>query len=131
MGTRSLTFVYTEDNKKIICMYRQYDGYPTDHGAELAEFLKDMVVVKGFNDSTPTKAANGMECLAAQLVAHFKTGIGGIYLYPVTVKDADQEYEYHIYKDNLIIKEGFPPRFKKIYDGPWASDNLTQLILKG
>ena len=38
MGTRSLTFVYDEQ-EAIINMYRQYDGYPTGHGAELAEFL--------------------------------------------------------------------------------------------
>ena len=38
MGTRSLTFVY-EGEKPIVNMYRQFDGYPSGHGAELAEFL--------------------------------------------------------------------------------------------
>ena len=32
MGTRSLTFVYDEDGKKLINMYRQYDGYPSGRG---------------------------------------------------------------------------------------------------
>jgi hypothetical protein len=38
MGTRSLTFVY-EENKPVVNMYRQYDGYIEGHGRELAEFL--------------------------------------------------------------------------------------------
>jgi len=39
MGTRSLTYVY--DNKEpLVCMYRQFDGYPSGHGKELAEFEK-------------------------------------------------------------------------------------------
>ena len=44
MGTRSLTYIeesYGENRKKkqnILCMYRQYDGYISGHGAELAEF---------------------------------------------------------------------------------------------
>ena len=55
MGTRSLTtFIETyterETGKKIknevVTMYRQYDGYPTGHGIELAEFLADGEVVK-------------------------------------------------------------------------------------
>ena len=38
MGTRSLTFVY-EDKTPILNMYRQFDGYPSGHGQELADFL--------------------------------------------------------------------------------------------
>ena len=37
MGTRSLTFVYDENNTPVLNMYRQFDGYPSGHGAELAE----------------------------------------------------------------------------------------------
>ena len=42
MGTRSLTFVKEQNGRKVstyVCMYRQYDGYPSGHGLELAEFL--------------------------------------------------------------------------------------------
>jgi len=46
MGTRSLTFVYDEQDV-IINMYRQYDGYPTGHGAELAEFLGQFRMTNG------------------------------------------------------------------------------------
>ena len=84
MGTRSLTFVYTdhygsdESPTPIINMYRQFDGYPTGHGAELATFLNSFdAVVNGIPFGDKRKIANGMGCIAAQLVAHFKTGVGG------------------------------------------------------
>ncbi len=49
MGTRALTFVY-EGETPIINLYRQYDGYPAGHGAELAEFLEGYTVVNGFGE---------------------------------------------------------------------------------
>ena len=98
MGTRSLTFVYDEQDV-IINMYRQYDGYPTGHGLELAEFLAQFTMVNGLGVNEDRKVANGMGCLAAQLVAHFKVGAGGFYLYPATAVDCGQDYEYHVYQD--------------------------------
>ena len=99
MGTRSLTFVYDEQDV-IINMYRQYDGYPSGHGAELAEFLGGFeAITNGIRVGDERKIANGMGCLAAQLVANFKVGAGQFYLYPATAVDCGQDYEYHIYKD--------------------------------
>ena len=81
MGTRSITVVYDEYNDKpVVCMYRQFDGYPSGHGRELAEILKDRVIVNGFGLNEKTKVSNGMGCLAATIVASFKTEIGGFYL---------------------------------------------------
>ena len=77
-------------------MYRQYDGYLIGHGIELAEFLQDFTVVNGYNSLTPARSANGIPCLAAQLVAHFKDGIGNIYLYPTSTKDVGEEFIYTI-----------------------------------
>jgi hypothetical protein len=104
MGTRSLTFVYEESKsgekpEAIINMYRQFDGYPTGHGAELAEFLNSGRVVNGL---ALTKTAeefvfNGMGCLAASLIANFKQSPGGFYIHPVSQVDCGQDYEYHIY----------------------------------
>ena len=34
MGTRSLTFVYDDSDRRIIKMYAQYDGYPSGHGRD-------------------------------------------------------------------------------------------------
>ncbi len=101
MGTRALTFVY-EGETPIINLYRQYDGYPAGHGAELAEFLEGYTVVNGFGEKR-SKLANGMGCLAAQMVAHFKTEVGQFYLHSPEQKDCGQDFEYHVYsKDNEL-----------------------------
>ena len=105
MGTRSLTFIHDGDNAKpFVCMYRQMDGYPSGHGKGLAEFLKPIRMVNGLGGDSE-HVANGAGCLAAQMVAHFKDGPGGIYLYAPTSKDCDQDYEYHVYaSDDIGIK---------------------------
>lgn len=100
MGTRSLTFVYEkygEVQKPVVNMYRQFDGYPTGHGAELAEFLSSGTMVNGLGVGSKTLQFNGMGCLAAQMVAHFKESPGGFYIHPTDITDCGQDYEYHIY----------------------------------
>ena len=113
MGTRSLTYIEDQyedfNDNNIICMYRQYDGYLSGHGKELAEFLQDFTVVNGYNMHTAARSANGMSCLAAQLVAHFKDGIGNIYLYPTNTSDVGEEFIYTISlidnKLNIEVKD--------------------------
>jgi hypothetical protein len=105
MGTRALTFVYQGDTP-IINMYRQFDGYPTGHGKELADFLAPFTMVKGLNKRQPQMVANGMGCLAAQLIAHFKDGAGGFYIHPVTDTECGQDYEYHVYQSTEVMPFG-------------------------
>ena len=99
MGTRCLTFVYDGDlaEPAIINMYRQYDGYPSGHGAELARFLDRGRLINGLTGRDP-HLFNGMGCLAAQMVAHFKQEPGGFYIHPVTDTECGQDYEYHVYQ---------------------------------
>jgi len=109
MGTRSLTFVYTEHNEPIMNMYRQYDGYPTGHGAELAEFLLNC-------------NHNGMSCLAASMLSAFKESLGSIYIYPIDSTDCNQEYEYHVYENRVEVYEiNFYGSSEKtsIFSGSW------------
>jgi hypothetical protein len=113
MGTRSLTFVYDGD-KPIINMYRQFDGYPSGHGSELADFLKGFKIVNGYGEVKP-KIANGMGCLAAQLIANFKQSVGGFYIHAVTDTDCWQDYEYHVYEDKLVVKNPT----EVIFSGTW------------
>ena len=135
MGTRSLTYIEEsyetcvadeennnevhETKQNILCMYRQYDGYLSGHGAELAEFLQDFTVVNGYNSGTPKRAANGMGCLAAQLIAHFKDGIGNIYIHEPNDSDCGEEYTYTIYeKDGKVRVRAYDVWAKKIiFDG--------------
>lgn len=99
MGTRSLTKVIevwqftAEDGKEkrrrntLVNIYRQFDGYPTGLGLELAQFLSG----QGGQNS------NGTQDLAALTVWHMKEGQwGNVYLYPYRAKDVGEEWEYHI-----------------------------------
>jgi hypothetical protein len=104
MGTRALTFVYSENNKPLVNLYRQYDGYPSGHGAELAEFLDGFKMVNGIGKGTPTRTANGMGCLAAQVVAHFKDSVGGFYIHSVESTECGQDYEYHVYTKDRELR---------------------------
>jgi hypothetical protein len=123
MGTRCLTFVYdgvyVEGEKPILNMYRQMDGYPTCHGAELAEFLNSFKAITNGISSADRgrKTANGMGCLAAQLIGEFKQEVGGIYIYPIDSNDCWQEYEYHIWEDKVEVRN---PR-DVIFSGNWKS----------
>lgn len=123
MGTRALTFVYNEHNEVILNLYRQYDGYIEGHGRELAEFLAGKTLVNGFGKES-TSLANGMGCLAASLVAHFKETVGGFYIHSVTSTDCGQDYEYHVYKDRVkVLGPGsiFNPGVNaNLFEGSWA-----------
>ena len=119
MGTRSLTFVYDSsglngESEPIMCIYRQYDGYPSCHGHELAQFLNSKTLVNGYGEQNSFEA-NGMGCLAAQLIVQLKHGVGGIYIYPVSSTDCFQDYEYHVYEDKVVVKD--PTAV--IFEGTW------------
>ena len=91
MGTRSTTTVLS-NGQPLVNMYRQMDGYPSGHGTDLYDFLKDIKMVNGIGGDTEN-IANGAGCLAAQLVELFKRGPGGIYLVPL---GQEEEYNYFI-----------------------------------
>ena len=90
-----------------MCLYRQYDGYPEGHGKDLAEIL----------NSTDN---NGMECLSASIVAKLKTGMYNVYLYSSDTDDAGQDYEYHIYKDRVVIFNYPFEMDKPLFEGTYA-----------
>ena len=129
MGTRCLTFVYddssTDDGsaEAIMCIYRQYDGYPSGHGHELAQFLNSKTIVNGYGEQNSMEA-NGMSCLAAQLVVQLKHGVGGIYIYaPMVGRDHWQDYEYHVYETKVIVKSCATVydsgHYQVIFEGTW------------
>jgi hypothetical protein len=126
MGTRSLTYVFSERGdgsvKPILCMYRQFDGYPEGHGQELAAFLLPFEMVNGIpvgKEVAIGKVANGMGCLAAQLVKHFKIGVGGFYLQPGEPgQDCGQEYEYHVHEDSVVVFTSYNDS-KQMFKGTW------------
>ncbi len=120
MGTRSLTRIYDEHGNVLACMYRQYDGYPAGHGNELAEFLAPLSIVNGLG-SRDARVDNGMDCLAAQIVAFFKMRKhdrekgwvmssvptpGDIYLMTPNTKDVGEEWLYEVRAGKLTETRG-------------------------
>ena len=123
MGTRCLTFVY-DKKLPILNLYRQFDGYPSGHGQELGEFLKGLQITNGIAKETKGKrTANGMGCLAMQLVAHFKNSIGGFYIHSIESKDCGQDYEYHISDNSITVIQNCNDKI--IYQGNWKNFSKT------
>jgi hypothetical protein len=121
MGTRSLTYVY-DGESPVVCMYRQFDGYPEGHGREVASFLEELTVVNGLAMDETRRVANGMGCLAAQLVASFKGQAGGFYLHsPILGREDWQDYEYHIFEDKVKVYSGTYTESGEnvIFEGSW------------
>ena len=120
MGTRSLTYVY-DGETPIMCMYRQFDGYPEGHGQELADFLNQLTVGNGIPEyGNLFTFANGMGDLAAQMLVFFKKTPGGFYIHPIDFnQDCWQEYEYHVFENRLVVKNPT----EVIFDGSWKDFN--------
>jgi hypothetical protein len=123
MGTRSTIKIHNggKNSDVLVTLYKQFDGYFDGLGEELKSFLEDIHLVNGFSMNEKRKIANGMGCLAAQLIVHFKQGVGGVY---VTTEGDSQEYNYQIYeKDGKIICEGEGHgEHKWILNGPPIED---------
>ena len=119
MGIRSTTKIIDERGITLVNIYRQYDGDLDGHGQELAKFLQGKEMINGINGQSMAQAANGMGCLAAQIVAHFKVGIGGFYLespnatedFDYEVKLVKGELEITVREDGDAIFKGSPSEF--------------------
>lgn len=103
MGTHALTRVFNSNGQILLVMHRQYDGYIHGHGVQLAEFLTMGPIVNGFANKDE-KVFNGMECLAAALVAHLKKSVGNHYIEPANAEESGYEYIYNIYQNRIQIK---------------------------
>ena len=107
MATRGLIrFAKSEDgvtfnehpgvDKVHVEIYNHYDSYPEGLGVNLSKFLNEFKVVNGLGDRN-ARVANGMGCLAAQLVADMKTEPGQVYLYKPNEDIGWAEYVYYIW----------------------------------
>ena len=94
MGTRSITRI-RQDNKVLVAIYRQFDGYFSGHGKDIYDLLNEKEIVNGMRlDADKNKIYNGPGCLAASIVAALKKGPGGVYI--VSPDAEDEEYVYEI-----------------------------------
>lgn len=124
MGTRHLTILHDSfaGNEEICVLYGQYDGYPTGHGNDLAKFLGSFVEITNGIADRKIKTANGGQCLAAQVIAEFKKGVGAFYLHPKGTRDCGEEYRYHVIPSvgrpiRLKVESGYGESWETIFDG--------------
>lgn len=107
MGTRARVNIF-EGNSVLVSIYRQFDGYPDGLGQEIADFAAKMVIVNGIPVGDPEmvagKAANGIGCFAAQLIARLKCdSIGSVYVRNTDADSHGEEYSYNLHeKDGKI-----------------------------
>ena len=96
MGTRAITTIKNAENKTLVVLYRQSDGYQDCHGKELKDFLSGIKLVNGIRAYSES-IANGMGCWAAQLIAKVKDKVGLFYIYPEGEVDKWVDFSYTIY----------------------------------
>lgn len=120
MGTRSTTLILDESNQPILNMYRQFDGYAKGHGKDMADYLKGMTVINGIGGGDNTKNANGMGCLALQLVCHFKKKIGNFYANNLASEKEGYHYTVYLKGDEESVKLHMKLECGKevLFDGP-------------
>lgn len=99
MGTRARVNVF-DGNEILVSIYRQFDGYPSGLGQEVAAFADKMRITNGISGD-PTGTANGMGCFAAQLVKHLKEKVGNVYIRSTDQASHGEEFSY-----NLREKDG-------------------------
>ena len=104
-ATREEGVSFSEHPERVeVQVYKHYDGYPSGHPVELAEFLKGFKILNGVPYPEPDRVANGLGCLAAQYVAAFKMKAGDLYVEsPNTERDWIEYITYVWGTDNKDI----------------------------
>jgi hypothetical protein len=125
MGTRSLTHFKDYDGTIIATMYRQFDGYPEGHGADLVRLLGNRRLVDGIPLGEETGVVNGIGCAASLVVAGLKQGMkaGNIYLVAPGTSGMWEQYVYTVYPAQKGPEQNGPDHLRlKVghYDGPLA-----------
>lgn len=127
MGTRALIHI-KEEGKTLVTIYRQYDGYPTGLGLDIAHILQGSSLVNGYetNDEAPTKF-NGVGCMAAFLISKLKQKIGNVYIYPIDSQNVGEEFTYTLseYKGRPHLK--IRPNFKNSHASSFDLSDMGTL----
>ena len=119
LARREEGVTFSEHTDKIHTqIYHHYDGYPEYLGVTLANYLSDISVVNGLSgtfgveekNNVNKPEANGLGCLAAQLVCHLKLvnagcdqngklniPAGNVYLDAPGTKRGDLDYIYYVW----------------------------------
>jgi len=103
MSTRSLTYIHEMTDQyltgeNLVCVfYRHSDGYPSGHGQDLADWLKDKKLTNGvqFGEDRSNKF-NRAGTMAVKLVNHIQD-ISGAEIIFGDHFDKGQDHDYHVY----------------------------------
>ena len=96
-ATREEGVSFSEHPKRVeVQVYKHFDGYPSGHPVELAEFLSEFKIVNGLGQDT-NKVANGLTCLATQYIAAFKMVPGDLYVENPDTQHGDIEYITYVW----------------------------------
>jgi hypothetical protein len=89
MEARALVRIYHNTGEQIVNIYKSHEGYPRVFGVKIANYLKET-------------SLRDMSQVASGLFMYLQRYGGGIYLYPLSYTDLDQDYVYHIHADKQI-----------------------------
>ena len=96
-ATREEGVSFSEHPKRVeVQVYKHFDGYPSGHPVELAEFLSEFSIVNGLGQDT-NKVANGLGCLVTQYIAAFKMKPGDLYVENSDTEHGDIEYITYVW----------------------------------
>ena len=107
MGTRATIHIAKREEgvsfseipkKKLVSIYKQYDGYPEGLGVTIANYLDDKKIVNGIGVDRSI-VFNGLGCLAASLIAELKEEAGNVYIDNPDCPHGWLDYEYVIWGD--------------------------------
>jgi hypothetical protein len=116
MGTRSTITINDENGKPLVNLYQQFDGYLSGVGADLKQAFGHTKIINGFGiHQQAGDYANGMGCLAAQIVAKFKPGLGGAYIVPV---GQCEEFNYTLSEENGLVMVSVTSYDGVLFEGP-------------
>lgn len=136
MGTRCITEVRSKwdsnEWETHAVIYRHWDGYLSEHGTWLYNFLNGMKIVNGIGGDMPPKFANGPGRLAAMIVTQLQIDEYDPDLLP-SVSDVGQEYHYRI---DVECGAGGGDIIVTVFDGPmtafgFGGENCNNQIFKG
>jgi len=107
MGTRATIHIAKREEgvsfseipeKKLVSIYKHYDGYPESLGVTLADYLDGKRIVNGLGGDRST-VFNGLGCLAASLIAELKEEAGEVYIDNPDCPHSGLDYEYVVWGD--------------------------------
>lgn len=117
MGTRSVTYIHEMDSLGggVACaFYRQYDGYPSGHGQDLADWLQGKSLVNGIgSDFRKGIDHNRAGQMAIDLMYDLKKETS-IECCPLDIDAGGLDFVYHVYFEGgeFFIK-GVDPYYDK------------------